>query len=174
MDHKHERLLKLDDAKLMDIVKNYRQYGFDEAFRANAIAILEERGISKEDLRISGNFENKKYEFASLIYRSFQKNSILAFFTYLTLILFILVVPLIPKETQAVALIIVSAQLIVFTVFIIALVRSFINQYQFSKLLGENFGVDIALLYFFLGMPFYIFMYFYFRNQMKESMSRIQ
>ena len=174
MDHKYERLLKLDDAKLMDIVKNYRQYGFDEAFRAHAIAILEERGISKEDLQISGNFDNKKYEFASLIYRYFQKNSIIAFLAYLTLIIFILVVPLIPKETQAIALLMTGAQLIVLAVFIICLVRSFINQYQFSKLLGENFGVDIALLYFFLGMPFYIFMYFYFRNQMKESMSRIQ
>jgi hypothetical protein len=48
------------------------------------------------------------------------------------------------------------------------------NQNQFYKAINKDYGTEGALLYLFLGMPFYIFMYFYFRNQMKEKMKEIK
>jgi hypothetical protein len=79
MTEKEERLKKLDTDKLMDVVKNYRQYGYDEGFRNSAISILADRGISQEQLELTGNFVNRNYDFANEIYKSFSKNSKIAF-----------------------------------------------------------------------------------------------
>lgn len=38
MTDKIERLKKLDTDKLIDVVKNYRQYGYDENLRNSAIS----------------------------------------------------------------------------------------------------------------------------------------
>ena len=54
------------------------------------------------------------------------------------------------------------------------LVISFLNQYQFYKVINLDYGTEGALLYLFVGMPFYIFMYFYFKNQKKEQMKHIK
>ena len=43
-------LKTLDNSKLIDVVKNYKQYGYDEETRNSAISILEERGVSIQDL----------------------------------------------------------------------------------------------------------------------------
>ena len=53
-----EKLNKYDNQKLTDIVKNYKQYNYDIEIRNTAIEILRERGISEEDLKLSGNYEN--------------------------------------------------------------------------------------------------------------------
>jgi hypothetical protein len=37
MNEKEERLKNLDTEKLMDVVKNYRQYGYDEKLRMLAV-----------------------------------------------------------------------------------------------------------------------------------------
>ena len=92
MTDKEERLKKLDTDKLVDVVKNYRQYGYDENLRILAISILQERGITKEQLELTGNFKNASYDFADDLYKSFRKNSMIAFVLYgveiLTTILF--------------------------------------------------------------------------------------
>ena len=51
MTDKIERLKKLDTDKLIDVVKNYRQYGYEENLRNSAISLLEERGITTVDTR---------------------------------------------------------------------------------------------------------------------------
>jgi hypothetical protein len=69
--NKIDRLKNLDSDKLIDVVKNYRQYGYEEDLRTEAITILEERGISKEQLQLTGNFENKKYDNAEDLYKQY-------------------------------------------------------------------------------------------------------
>ena len=64
--------------------------------------------------------------------------------------------------------------LLSFVLYFVFLIRSFINQSQFYKVIGQNYGADGTLLYLFLGMPFYIFMYFYFKSQMQEKMKGIE
>lgn len=56
-----EKLKGLNDLKLIEAVKNYEQYGYSESLRNNAIAILESRGITVEELKATGNFENHEY-----------------------------------------------------------------------------------------------------------------
>jgi hypothetical protein len=171
---KSERLKKLDNDKLIDVVKNYRQHGYDEGLRNQAIAILEERGLSKEDLQLTGNFDNHSYEFAGEIYNSFSKNSKIAFILYGLLLIMTFVVPFLGIQSEAAGMIVLIVNLVLIFAFLGFLLLSFVNQNQFYKSVGQDYGSEGALIYLLLGMPFYIFAYFYFRGQMKERMKLIR
>jgi hypothetical protein len=169
-----ERLNKLDDSKLIDVVKNYRQYGYDDELRATAISILDGRGITKEHLQLTGDFENKTYDYAQELFESFSRNSKIALILYGILLLTNILVPIIASNSATLgllALILNWSSLIGYFIF---LIKSFMNQNQFYKTINKVYGTEGALLYLFLGMPFYIFMYFFFRNQMKEKMNEIK
>lgn len=168
-----ERLNKLDDNKLIDVVKNYRQYGYDDKLRAAAIFILNERGISNEELQMVGGFENRTYDYAQELFNSFTKNSKIAFALYSVMILTNVLVPIVTSNSEPLGLFTLVLNWSIFIGYFIFLVKSFINQNQFYKGINKEYGTDGALLYFLLGMPFYIFMYFFFQNQMKEKMNEI-
>jgi len=166
---KIEWLKKLNSDKLIDIVKKYRQFGYDDNLRANAILLLEERGISKDKLEMAVNFENKKDEIECGPYNSFKKNSKIALVLYGLLFLSSLLVPVLltVSETMGLSILIIASCLLLF--FFVFVTKSFLNQNQFYKGIGREYGTEGALLYLFLGMPLYILMYFFFRNQMKRT-----
>lgn len=174
MTEKEERLKKLDTDRLMDVVKNYRQYGYDENLRILAISILEERGITKEQLELTGNFRSTTYDFADDLYKSFRNNSTIAFVLYGIVILTTVLFPilLINSETLGLSVVILkSGACILYSIF---LIKSVLTQNQFYKAIGQDYGTESTLVYFFPGMPFYIFMYFYFRTQMREKITEIK
>lgn len=174
MSEQNQRLLNLSNSKLMDVVKNYRQYGFDDEFRKQAIAILEERGVSLEYLKFSGNFENKKYDYAKYIFKAYRKNSIAAFLLYLMLFVIFTFTSFVGVVTQGWAIFIVVFNITLLICYIIFLIKSFMNQNQFYKILGKDYGSEGALIYLFFGMPLYVVMYFYFSNQMRQKLKEIQ
>lgn len=174
MTQKHERLLKLDNDKLIDVVKNYRQYGYDAQLRETAISILGNRGISKEQLQITGNFENKTYDYAKDLYGLFLKNSKFTFVLYMILFVSRILIQILPNDYVQLAWTLLIVTVLSFILYFVFLIMSFMNQNQFYKAIGQEFGTEGALLYLFLGMPFYMFMYFYFRNQMKDNMKEIK
>ena len=174
MTNKHERLLKLDNDKLIDVVKNYRQYGYDDQLRETAISILADRGISKEQLQITGSFENKTYDYANDLFASFLKNSKIAFVMYLILFSSRIIIQLIPDNSVGLAWTLLIVTILSFILYFVFLIISFMNQNQFYKAIGKDYGTEGALLYLVLGMPFYMFMYFYFKNQMKDKMKEIK
>lgn len=168
-----ERLEKLDNSKLIDIVKNYKQYGYETETRELTISILENRGISEQELKLSGNFTNANFEFASKLYESFTKSSFIAFVFYgLRLVLIILMV-LFNIQTEGYIGIVDGFNILLGIGFLFFLIKSLIYQNNFYTAVGDNYGVGGALIYLFLGMPFYIFMYFFFRKQMKEKMNSV-
>lgn len=169
-----EKLNKLDNNKLIDVVKNYRQYGYNDELRAKAISILNERGITKEQLQLTGNFENKTYDFAQELFRSFIRNSKYAFIFYVLLLVTNILVPIIFSNSESLGVFVLVLNWGSLIGYLIFLIKSFINQNQFYKATNQVYGTEGVLLYLFLGMPFYFFMYFYFRNQMKEKMNDIK
>lgn len=174
MTEMENRLKNLSTDQLIDVVKNYRQYGYDDNLRALAISILENKGITKEQLQMTGNFTNNNYDSAVDLYKSFSKNSNIAFVFYGIVILTTFLLPILPIKSETVGLsltILNFGALILYFVFIL---KSFLNQNQFYKIIGEDYGTEGALVYLFLGMPFYIFLYFYFQKQMKEKMKEIK
>ncbi|MEZ4790305.1 MAG: hypothetical protein R2811_09840 [Flavobacteriales bacterium] len=174
MNDQRERLQKLDKDKLIDVVKNYRQYGYDEQIRQSAIDILAERGITKEHLQITGGFENRTYDYAKDLFDSFLRNSLIAFVMFLILFTSRVAIRIVPVESAGVAVTLLIVTVLALILYFIFLIMSFMNQNQFYKAIGQDYGTEGALLYLFLGMPLYMFMYFYFRNQMKEKMKEIR
>lgn len=172
--NKIDRLKNLDSDKLIDVVKNYRQYGYEEDLRTEAITILEERGISKEQLQLTGNFENKKYDKAEDLYNSFTNNSKITLVLYGTMLLTNILSPMILSVNESIGFLILILGIGSLIFFLVFVIRSFINQSQFYKTIGEEYGTEGALIYLFLGMPLYLFMYFYFLNQMKQKMKEIR
>ena len=169
-----ERLKNLDDKKLMDVVKNYRQYGYDDNMRTTAISILNSRGIKNEQLQLTGNFENKTYDYAQKLFDAFNRNSKIAFILFLITLLTNILTPILSQSSQNIATIALLVSFISLIGYFAFLIKSFFNQNQFYKTINQDYGTEGALMYLFLGMPFYVFMYFYFKKQMIEKMKEIK
>ena len=63
-------LNKFDNDKLIDIVKNYKRYGYNDTLRNYVINLLEERGWSREDLQQLGYLPNNNYDEAEKPYKA--------------------------------------------------------------------------------------------------------
>ncbi|GAA4301297.1 hypothetical protein [Aestuariibaculum suncheonense] len=168
------RLQNLTTEKLIDVVKNYRQYGYDEELRNSAISLLEHRGISREELKLTGNFQNKTYDFAHNLYTSFRRNSKIAFVLYIVILLNNILIPVLSHNSEILSDLMLIANFAIVIGYFVFLIKSFFNQNQFYKSINQDYGTEGALMYFLLGMPFYFIMFFYFRNQMKEKMKEIK
>jgi hypothetical protein len=169
-----EKLQRLDNSKLLDVVKNYRQYGYDEDLRMAALKLLEERGIPQSELEITGRLENRTYDDAEYLFNSFKQNSKRAFTCYVIFILMIVLPPIATKGAAGGYLLITLAIVALLIAYIFFLIRAFINQNDFYKELGQEYGSEGAIVYLLLGLPLYFIMYFVFRNQMKEKLAEIQ
>lgn len=169
-----QRLKHLDDKKLMDVVKNYRQYGYNISIRAKAISILGERGFSEETLELTGNMYNKTYDYAETLYSSFKRNSKVAFILFSLLLITNISTSIFVVSANYLTSVSVSINAIATILYLLFLIKSFLNQNKFYKVTNDDYGTEGVLMYFLLGMPLYIVMYFYFGNQMKEKMKDIQ
>jgi hypothetical protein len=169
-----DRLKRLDTDKLIEVVKNYQQYGYDDIMRSEAISILAERGISKEQLEQTGNFVNQAYDYELNVYHAFRRNSTIAFIAYLLILATTLLFSFLLIKSIAPGPVHPALKITAIVVYIIFLLKSFINQSQFYRAIGEDYGKTGVLVYLLLGMPLYIFMYFFFRDQMKEKLKELQ
>jgi hypothetical protein len=168
------RLKGLDNDKLIDVVKNYRQYGYADDIRSSALTILHDRGINKDDLQLTGNYENRTYDHANDIFSSFKRNSKIAFIFYGLLILIKFVAPHTGINSNSFNAFTFFGFIFCFVIYLLFILRSFLNQSEFYKLSGGEFGSEGAFMYLFFGMPFYVVMYFVFQKQMKEKMASIR
>ena len=168
------RLQNLSDEKLIDVVKNYRQYGYDDNMRTSALSLLENRGITKEQLELTGNYENKTYDYAGRVYNAYNQNSKIAFVLYVIILINNILIPVLSQNSDSLSSVIVIVNFLILIGYFVFLIKSFLNQNQFYKAINQDYGTEGGLIYFFLGIPFYFLMFFYFRNQMKEKMKEIK
>src|SRR5436190_11944500 len=84
----------------MDVVKNYHQYGYDDSLRNAAIDILRGRGITQEDLKLLGNFENQQFNSALEIAKSFSSNSNFAFLFFTIFLIAKFLTPLLGSNSE--------------------------------------------------------------------------
>lgn len=174
MEDYSERLKNLDDKKLIDVVKNYRQYGYSDNLRASAISILNSRGITNEQLQLTGNFDNKTYDDAQILFNSFNKNSKVTFILFLIILLTNILIPIVSQSSENMAIVTLLMNAVSSIAYVVFLLKSYINQNQFYKVINQDYGTEGIIMYLLLRMPFYILMYFYFKNQMKEKMREIK
>ena len=170
----NSKLESFENGKLIDIVKNYKQYGYDNDLRNIALGILGKRGINKEQLELSGNFENHTYESAKVIHKLFSRNSKIAFILYGIVLITNILVSVFAQNSELLASITLIINWISILLYLVFIIKSFMNQNEFYRELGKKDDSSSILIYVFLGLPFYIFTYFYFRNQMKEEMKMVK
>ena len=107
-------LNKFDNDKLIDIVKNYKRYGYNDALRNYVINLLEERGWSREDLQRFGYLTNNNYDEAEKQYKAYKRNSLIGICT------------------------LVFSGGILIIVYLIFLIMAYRNVARFYKALGRN------------------------------------
>jgi len=174
MNSSRQKLLKLSTEKLIDVVKNYRQYSYDESIKNTALEILNERGYDQELLSKSGNIENQNYQFAFNIFSSFNRYSLIAIFLFIILILVSIFFSLNSNESRAIIMVEFIASLGILALYILFLVKSFMDQNQLNKILAEDDVSESIVLFLVIGAPFYIFYYFYLRKRLKEQIEMVK
>lgn len=141
---KYEALNKFDNDKLIDIVKNYKRYGYDDELRNYAIGLLCERGWTKEELQAFGYLANPDYEEAVVQFNAYRRNSLIGICALL------------------------FSGGILAPIYLILLIMSYRNVTKFYKALGRN--EDETLLFNTLG----VIAYFHLRGKMKEELKGIR
>ncbi|MBN1952697.1 MAG: hypothetical protein JW801_15960 [Bacteroidales bacterium] len=174
MDNPTEKLQRLDNGKLIDVVKNYRQYGYEDDIRSAAIEILESRGIDRAILNIRGDLENRSYDDAAYHYEAFEKFSLAAFVLYSIALIVKILALFLAGSTESLQIVVVIIFWIVVIGYIISLIQSFISQTKYYKLIGKKERQLSPQLYFIVGMLLYIVMFFFFRKQVKEDINLIR
>ncbi|MDG2499054.1 MAG: LptF/LptG family permease [Flavobacteriaceae bacterium] len=162
-----------DNKKLIDIIKNFRQFGLSLNYRQTAIRILNSRGISELELKLAGNLSNQKYENALRLFIDFKENSKLALvLNILTIILglggSILAengIPIIGKITSGFAI-------LGLIFFVVVFQKSTSNQSDFYKLLSIKFLTN-SFVFIILGIPLFFLYRPFFIKKMKEDLLKI-
>lgn len=174
MEEKIERLKHLSTDKLIEVVKNYRQYGYDEAIRNAAIALLESRGIDMESLKLRGDYTNTSYEEAVFYCKAYEKQSGTAFIVYIIAALLWIFNAIMGNSMETLGLILELASWMPVIVFLIAFIKSLISRNRCYKIIGKEENGLHLLIYLFFGLPAYIILYFILQKQMKEDLKKIK
>lgn len=174
MEDKKTLFQKFTDKRLIEVVKNARQFGYDDSIRNTALEVLKERGISEIDLELTGNLTNQRFDQAQALFNSNNTTSKLAFFLYFAAI-----------SMEAIDNFNLFGMgepgglyhIVYWTVvigFLAALIKSFFDHLNFYKSIGKELATGDQIIFFILGMPFYIIMYFVYKSRMKEEMLMIK
>jgi len=170
----YENIKAYPNKKLINIVKNYRQYDLDESYRNTSIKILNTRGISEEELRFGGNLRNENYENALRYKTAYDEDSKMALKLYFLYILFGISGGVLNNNgfpTLGKIVFIIGVVLLIF--FLITLIKAFINQSNFYKQLDQGKNMNI-LMTLFLGIPLYFIYSLFFDKKMKEDLKQIR
>lgn len=168
-----EELSQLNDKKLIDIHKNYRQYGYSKQLKVKTLKILNNRGITEQQLRFTGDYENFSYEEALKYYNKFNSNSKRTLIFWSSAFIMSIGASFISIESNILAIcyiVILFASVILFYFY---LVRTMISNQKFYKTINKKQD-NILTIIFTLGIVFYILSYIYSKNKMEEEMKSIQ
>jgi lipopolysaccharide export system permease protein len=170
----YHKLIDYSDKKLIDVVKNYRQYDIEESYRNTALKLLNERGISEEELRFGGNLQNENYENALRFKTAYDENSKMALKLYLfTLISVIFGAVINNNGFPTLGKILLGLGIAIGILYLITLFKSFINQSNFNKLQGKNTASNIFILIV-IGFPLYFLYFNFYKRKMKEDLKQIR
>ncbi len=159
-----------DDNKLIDVVKHYRQYDYDIAYKNSSIAILGSRGITEQELKFGGNLTDHKYEESLRLKYLYEENSKLALILYVLANLFIIPGAILKNNGfESIGNILYPVGLLIAVLYLIALMKSFADYSNLNKQLGTN-NVSNIIIFLLLGLPLYVIFYFYQKKKINEDL----
>ena len=159
---------------LINIIKNYRQYDFNIAYRNTALAIMNSRGVTEKELKYSGNLVNENYENALRHLTSYKENSAIALILYITYVLFGLIGAVLNNNGFPIlGPIVIVFGFFALILFLVAIIKSYTNQTSFYTLLNKNRASNIILLLL-IGIPLYFIYRIFFNKKMQEELKQIR
>ncbi|MBU2951679.1 LptF/LptG family permease [Tamlana agarivorans] len=166
----HATLLSYDNAKLMDIIKNYKLYNYDIKYKNSALAILDSRGVTKQQLKFSGEYSDDRFEETIRLKNSCVEDSKLA------LILYIICAPLIligkileNNKYEDSGKILFTVGVIIGVIYVIAFTRSFISFSNFKKHVKKQ-TIANSILYVLIGLPLFFVVYIIQNKMLKKDL----
>lgn len=169
----YKTLKGFDDSKLIQIIKNHRDFDYKYEHKNSAIAILNERGITEQELRLAGHLSNRKHDEIISLKNEYEEDSKLAFIFYFIMTAFNVVAGVFNNNgPQSLAMIFFIVGIICFLIFITAVIKSIIKHIDLFKALGKSRSANGAILYF-LGMPLYFIFYFIQKRQIDSELFKI-
>ncbi|WP_232730388.1 LptF/LptG family permease [Lacinutrix sp. Bg11-31] len=170
----YDIIKKLDDNKLIAIVKNYRDFGYTVEHKNTAISILTSRGITRQELKMAGHLNNDFFEEAKTLRNDYAEDSKLALILYsIGLVLILGGRILINNKLSAAGNTLFVIGIIAFLIFIFALTKSFSKHTNLYKHLGKNNSIN-GVLFAIVGLPLYFIFYFIQKKQIKKDLNAIE
>ncbi|WP_103864891.1 LptF/LptG family permease [Aquimarina sp. I32.4] len=140
--------------KLKDVVMNYKLEGYDEDYRITALKILEEKGITIEELKKKGHFQNEDFDRVTSYYKMFNGFSIASF-------LFSII------NTVIVSSNVVAGLICIVLSFVMLYVAMSYHGHFYRVLKNRAKPTNVILVV--IGVLFYVIGYFYFKGTMKQD-----
>ena len=170
----YNNLLTYSNDKLIDIIKNFRQYDLDVTYRNSSLHILDSRGVSEQELRFGGNLVNENYESALRYKGTYDENSRMAFILYfVSLFLDIVGAVLNNNGFPGLGKTMIVIGIVTSVLYLISFIKSFFNQSNFYKVIGKKI-FSSAIILMILGIPLYFIYHIYFRKKMKDDLKQIR
>ena len=170
----YSNLNSYSNKNLIDIIKNYRQYDFDDNYRNTCLLLLKNRGITEEELRFGGNLVNENYENALRYKIDYNEYSSIAFKLYfITLVSQIIGAVLNNNGFPIIGKLLIIIGTVATLLYLISFFKAFISQSNFYKILGGKI-MSNAIVLILLGIPLYFIYHFYFKNKIKEDLKQIR
>ena len=161
---------QFENHKLIDIVKNFRQFGRSLNYKKTALKILNTRGISELELKMAGNLSNQNYENALRHYIDFKENSKLALLlNFLTIVLGLGGSILNNNEFPIIGQTMSGVAILSLIFFVIVFQKTTSNQSDFYKLLNIKFLTN-SFVFIILGIPLFFLYRIFFIKKMKEDL----
>ncbi len=157
---------------LVNVITNYEALGFEESSRYEAIQVLNNRGISTNQLRDEGLPMDENYETSKRISSDYNDHSKFAITLY-TIGVVLLILHFVFKNNKLPSLASASIQLSIssFVLFLIYYIKSLINNFSFyTHIRNKDKKPELYLLI--LGIPLYFITYIFLKSRLKEDLKQ--
>lgn len=169
----YSKLEAASNRDLIEIVKNYRNYNYTYAHKNSALRLLNERGITEEELRFGGNLSNETYEEALRYKTTFNENARVTYVLYfLAILLTIGGAVLNNNGFPTLGKFLLGVGILFIIVYIIAFGKALNSQSKFYKLLDQNI-MSSGIVLIILGFPLFFIYYHYFKRRMDNDIKQI-
>lgn len=169
----YKTLNNYDNNKLIDIIKNYRIYDYSITYKNTALAIMNSRGITNQQLKFAGHFTNQKYEEAIRLKNRFIEDSQLALIFYIVFAILTITGKIIDNNYyDSIGPILFNIGIVIGVIYFLAFLRSFISSSILNKHLG-NESISNSVLFILIGLPLNFIVYFRQKNKANKDLHLI-
>ncbi|TYA71764.1 LptF/LptG family permease [Seonamhaeicola marinus] len=155
--------------KLINILKNHKEFGYKAIYRNTALAILNKRGITSQQLKFSGNYNNREYEQTINLKNKFEEDLNLTFVLYIISLVASIVGAILDNNNfpgTGTTLLVLGT--IATVLFIISFVKLCFSEHNLRKQIGKGFNSSFILVYV-IGIPLFFIGYYLLEKDVKNS-----